>query len=134
MPEITAKPFMMKARIKVGDDDYTAHATLAEFNPTQPTASITTVDGKTKSFGGLSSWVFDIAGLQDWETLNSLSAFFNAHEGEEANVSVDLPGGTHVGTVILAAVKIGGKPNEPAIFNKSMTVTGTPVFTPTPGP
>jgi len=127
MAKIAAKPVLFKAPVSFGTDEYSAHLSQAEFVPTQPTATFTDLDGKTTNFGGDSSWVFQCAGLQDWETVNSLSIYLNAHEGEEIAVSFPFAGQTHTGTVIAAAVNIGGTINTPAQFSISMQVQGAPV-------
>lgn len=131
MAKIVAKPVLFKAPISVGADEYTAHLSQAQFEPTQPQSSWTDLDGKATNFGGLSSWACILGGAQDWETVNSLSQFLNEHEGEEIEVTIGAPGGgSHTGTVVAAAVTIGGTINTPAAFNKTMACQGAPVFTP----
>lgn len=130
MAKIAAKPVLFKAPVSIGSDEYTAHLNQAEFQPTQPTSSWTDLDGNTTAFGGLSAWALALAGVQDWETANSLSAFLIAHEGEEIEVSFDVPGGSWAGTAIAAAVNIGGTINTPAAWSKTLPVQGKPVFTP----
>lgn len=131
MAKIAAKVVMFKAPVSVGSDEYTAHLKTAEFDPTQPTASWVDLDGKTTSFGGSSAWVCNLAGAQDWETANALSAWLNAHEGEEVEVTIGAPGGgSHTATCIAAAVKIGGTINTPAEWQKQLQVSsGAPEFT-----
>jgi hypothetical protein len=130
MAKIAAKPVLFKAPVSVGTDEYTAHLNRAEFVPTQPTASFTDLDGKTTNFGGDSSWVLELAGCQDWETVNSLSQYLNAHEGEEITVSFPFAGSTHSATVIAGAVAIGGTINAPAVWAKQLQVQGAPTSTP----
>lgn len=130
MAKIAAKPVLFKAPVSVGTDEYTAHLNRAEFVPTQPTASWTDLDGVATNFGGNSSWVLELAGCQDWETVNSLSQYLNSHEGEEITVSFPFAGATHSATVIAAAVSIGGTINEPAVWSKTLQVQGKPVSTP----
>lgn len=130
MPKIAAKPVLFKAPVSLGSDEYSAHLNRAEFVPNQPTASFTNLDGKTTNFGGDSSWVLELAGVQDWETLNSLSSWLNSHEGEEVVVSFPFAGSTHTGTVIAGAVSIGGQINTPATFAKQLQVQGKPTSTP----
>lgn len=130
MAKIAAKPVLFKAPVSVGTDEYTAHLNRAEFVPTQPTASWTDLDGVATNFGGNSSWVLELAGCQDWETVNSLSQYLNSHEGEEITVSFPFAGATHSATVIAAAVSIGGTINEPAVWSKTLQVQGKPTSTP----
>lgn len=128
MTKIAAKPVLFKAPVSIGSDEYTAHLSQCEWVPTQPTASFVDLDGKATPFGGSSSWALNLAGAQDWETLNSLSAFLNAHEGEEITVSADVPGGTWEAVVIAAAVNIGGQINSPALWSKTLQ-SYEPTFT-----
>nr|WP_274637073.1 hypothetical protein [Microbacterium bovistercoris] len=131
MPAIAAKPVLFKGTTSIGADEYTAHLSQAEFQSTQPTASWTDIAGETTNFGGVSAWVLALAGAQDWETLNSLSSFLNAHDGETVNVTVTLPGGaTASADVVAAAVNIGGTTNSPMTFTKTMQVQGKPTITP----
>lgn len=130
MAKIAAKLVLFKAPVSVGTDEYTAHLNRAEFVPTQPTAGWTDLDGKTTNFGGDSSWVLELAGAQDWETVNSLSQYLNEHEGEEITVSFPFAGSTHSATVVAAAVNIGGTINTPAVWSKRLAVQGKPTSTP----
>lgn len=130
MTKIAAKPVRFKAPVSFGDDEYTAHLNQAEFAPNQSTSSWTDLDGKTTKFAGESDWVFNIAGLQDWETVNSLSHLLIANDGLPIDVAITVPGGVWTGTVIGAAVNVGGTINSPAAFTKTLQVNGAPVFTP----
>lgn len=133
MAKIAAKPVRFKAPVSVGADEYTAHLNQAEFQPTQPQSSWTDLDGKETKFGGESGWVLALGGAQDWETLNSLSQYLNSHEGEEVEVTIGLPGGAvATGTVVCAAVNIGGTINTPMVFSKTLACQGAPVITPAP--
>jgi hypothetical protein len=133
MAKIAAKLVLFKAPVSVGTDEYSAHLNRAEFVPTQPTASFTDLDGKVTNFGGDSGWVLELGGAQDWETVNSLSSFLNAHEGDEIEVSFPFAGSTHTGTAIAAAVNIGGTINTPAVWTKQLQVQGAPTSTPIEG-
>lgn len=131
MAKIAAKPVRFKAPVSVGTDEYTAHLSQAEFVPTQPTSSWTDLDGKVTQFGGESAWQLQLAGAQDWVTVDALTQYMLAHEGEEVEVTVGLPGGgTAVGTVVMAAPNIGGTINSPMLFNKTLVANGAPVVTP----
>lgn len=130
MAKITAKPVLFKAPISVGTDEYTAHLNQCELVPTQPTASFTDLDGKTTNFGGTSAWVLNLAGCQDYETVNGLSAYLLEHDGEDMTVTFPYAGQDWTVTAIAAAVNIGGIINTPALFSASLQVKGTPSSTP----
>ena len=134
MAKIAAKPVLFKAPVSFGTDEYTAHLSRAEFVPTQPTAAFTDLDGVTHNLGGTSAWVFEIAGVQDYETLNSLSRFLRDHEGEEIDVSFPFGGEQHEATVVAGAVSIGGVTNTPALFARALPVQGKVTSTPLAGP
>lgn len=134
MAKIAAKVVNFKAPVSVGDDEYTAHLSQAQFDPTQPTSSWTDLDGKVTNLGGPSSWVLNLAGAQDWSSVNTLVGFLDAHEGEEVEVTITDPSGAiHTGTVVCAAVTKGGTINTPAAFSKTLQCNGKPETTyPTP--
>lgn len=131
MAKIAATPVLFKAPVSFGTDEYTAHLNKAEFVPTQPTSSVTDLDGKVTNFGGISSWILDLAGFQDWSSANTLAAYLTAHEGEEIEVTVgpDPTGATHTGTVVGAAVNKGGTINTPAQWAKQLQCNGAPETT-----
>lgn len=131
MAKIAATPVLFKAPVSLGTDEYTAHLNKAEFVPTQPTASVTDLDGKVTNFGGKSGWILDMAGFQDWSSANTLAAYLTAHEGEEIDVTVgpDASGATHAGKVIAAAVNKGGTINTPAQWAKQLPCNGDVITT-----
>jgi len=131
MTKIAAAPFLTRCKFSVGADEYTAHLSQAEFQPTQPTASFTDLDGLVTNFGGVSAWQLVLAGAQDWDTVNSLTALLNNSEGDDLTVSLEVPGGEWGATVVAAAVNIGGTTGTPATFQKTLSVKGKPTFTPT---
>jgi hypothetical protein len=130
MAVITVAPFMFQLAFSVGADEYTAHLSQAEFTPTQPTAAFTDIAGSVTNFGGRSGWVLNLAGVQDWDTANSLSAFLTENDGEDISVSLTVPGGSWAATVVGAATAIGGSAGTPAQFSTTLQVKGTPAFTP----
>jgi hypothetical protein len=130
MANIAAEPFLVNnLTFSVGTDEYTGHLSQSEFQPTQPTASFTDIGGGTKSFGGKSWWALALAGAQDWSTVNSLSLFLNANDGAEADVTLAVPGGTWAGTVVCAAVNVGGTAGQVAAWSKTLQCKTKPIFT-----
>lgn len=134
MPPITAKPYLTLSSALVGTDDYTAHISAFEFQPNQPTSSVTDIAGTVTNFGGKSGYALAIGLFQDWETANSLSLYLFDHDGEDMATSITVPGGTWAATVVAAAPHIGGTGNQPATSSLTLQVKGKPVFTPTPAP
>jgi hypothetical protein len=133
MATIAAVPFLVNnLSFSVGTDEYTAHLSQAEFQPTQPTASFTDIGGDVSNFGGASGWVLALAGAQDWDTVNSLSLFLNAQDGNTASVTLTVPGGSWAATVVCAAVNIGGQAGSVAAWSKTLQCKTKPVFTATP--
>lgn len=130
MAIITSKPHMFTASFSIGTDEYTAHVSQAEWTPSQPTATVTDISGTVYNFGGKSGYVLNLTGFQDWETANSLSSFLTENDGETAAVTLEVPGGSWAGTVVLAATTIGGTANSPAVFSVALQTAGKPVFTP----
>lgn len=131
MADITATPFLtLFSSVGFGDTDtYGAHISQFEFQPNQPTSSVTAINGVTTNFGGKSSYVLALGLFQDWATTNSLSSYLVTHDGEDIDVSIVVPGGTWTATVVGAAPHIGGTANQPAVSQLTLQVKGKPVFT-----
>lgn len=131
MAIVTAKPHLTLAtEASFGTDDYHAHISQFEFQPSQPTASVTDIAGTVTNFGGKSGYVLALGIFQDWETANSLSDYLFDNDGEDATASIDVPGGTWSATVVCAAPHIGGTGNTPAVSQLTLQVKGKPSFTP----
>lgn len=131
MATVAAKPYLtLSDTAKVGEDTFTGHISQFEFQPSQPTASVTDISGKVTNFGGKSGYVLALGVFQDWETANSLSHYLFAHDGEDVDVSIDVPGGSWAAVVVAAAPAIGGTGNTPATAQLSLQVKGKPEFTP----
>jgi len=131
MATIAAKPYLtLAAEASLGTDDYHAHISQFEFQPAQPTASITDINGEVTKFGGKSGYVLALGVFQDWKTANSLSTYLFEHDGEDATASIAVPGGTWSATVVCAAPHIGGTGNQPAVSQLTLQVKGKPEFTP----
>ena len=126
MAKISAKPVLFKAPVSIGTDEYTSHLSQCEAVPTQPTGGFTDLDGITTPLGGKSTWVLNLAGAQDYETLNGLSMFLLEHEGEEITVTYPFGGQDWTVTAIAAAVTVGGVINTPALFSTALQC-GAPV-------
>lgn len=131
MTTITAEPYLtLAAAASVGTDDYHAHISQFEFQPTQPTSTVTDISGTVTNFGGKSGYVLALGIFQDWATANSLSSYLFAHDGEDVEASIDVPGGVWAATVVCAAPHIGGTGNQAAVSQLTLQVKGKPVFTP----
>ncbi|NLA34671.1 MAG: hypothetical protein GX868_03165 [Actinobacteria bacterium] len=134
MPEIASKPYLTLAGTKFGDDGFTGHVTQFEFQPTQPTSSVTDISGKVTNFGGVSGYQLALGLLQDWATAGSLSSYLVENDGEDVEASITVPGGTWSATVVAAAPHIGGTGNMPAVSSLRLQVKGKPSFTAAPVP
>lgn len=132
MAKIAAKPVLFKAPVSIGTDEYTAHLSQCEVQPTQPTASFTDLDGVTTNMGGKSGYVLALAGAQDYETVNGLSLYLFEHDGEDITVTFEFGDKEWTVNAIAAAVTIGGTTNTPALFSTTLQVKGTPTFTALP--
>lgn len=134
MPEIAAKPYLTLASTTFGADAFSGHVTQFEFQPTQPTSSVTDITGKVTNFGGVSGYQLALGLLQDWATTGSLSSYLVEHDGEDVEASITVPGGTWSATVVAAAPHIGGTGNMPAVSSLRLQVKGKPAFASTPAP
>lgn len=131
MADIAASPYLtLAAEASFGTDNYKAHISQFEFQPTQPTSTITDIGGTVTNFGGVSGYVLALGVFQDWATANSLSSYLFEHDGEDATASIEVPGGVWSATVVCAAPHIGGTGNQAAVSQLTLQVKGKPVFTP----
>lgn len=135
MATIAASPFVLRdVDLKIGADNYEAHVSTVRFDPSfsQITWQSLTPTG---GFAAQSSttWTLTITGAQDWETVNSLSEYLRANDGQSKVVVFAPRKGTgnknYTATVTIAPPAIGGDVNTVPTFTVTMGVSGTP----TPG-
>jgi hypothetical protein len=141
MAQVTVAPIVLKnVLFQVDVDDYAAHVSKVEF---VPTASTTSWKGLAPAGvyngSGLSTWVCNIDGAQDWTTAKSLSRYLYAHEGESKVVKFQPKAGatepTWTATLTMVPTAIGGSVDTVPVFSVTMQVAGKPVpdYDNTPG-
>lgn len=85
MAEIAVNPLVMKDVTLILDtagDDYKQHVDAVTFTPTSSIATWTGLGSNTHTEAATATWTLDLSYVQDWETVDSLSAFLLANEGQ----------------------------------------------------
>ncbi len=123
MPEVASVPAYFKGSLTLESNGYTAHVSSASLNPTARNAVFTDIGGVDHVFGGKSSWVLTIDGIQDSATANSLSEFARANDGEV--VAGTLSDGSKVASfdVVMSAGAFGGQANTLKTASWSLPTT-----------
>jgi hypothetical protein len=141
MAQVTVTPIVLKNVLFTVDvDDYAAHVSKVEFVPTPSNATWKGLSPAAVFNGsGLSTWVCNIDGAQDWATVKSLSRYLFAHEGESKTVKfqpqVGATSPAFTATLTIVPCTIGGGVDTVPTFTVTMQCAGKPVadFDNTPG-
>jgi len=135
MPVIPIAPFVLKdVTLQIDTDNFEMHVSQVEF---VPAASTQTWKGLTPSavFTDQASptWTCTLAYAQDWSTVETLSSYLYAHEGEVKSVTfvpdVNSPQASWAADVIISSGTIGGTVDAFGVGTVSLGVQGRPVPT-----
>lgn len=131
MTQIAVAPLFLKdVTLSVGTDSYekavssvtlTPSVTTATFKGLNPEAVFTEV--------GTPTWAADIAYAQDWTTVNSLSAYLFAHQGETVVMNFSPRNGSGPSftvSVVIVSGAVGGAVDSFATTTVSLPVQGQP--------
>lgn len=129
MALIPAAPFQALVGFSVGTDEYTPALAQVEFQATRASSTFTDITGAPTQLAGKSGYVLAINLAQDWEEEDSLAHYLFTHDGEDATVTLGVPGGEWDATVICGAPNIGGTGSAPATSQLTLPVRGLPVWT-----
>lgn len=134
MAQIASAPFILRDIILTLDatDTYEAHVNRVFFNPQSNTVTWQGLTPSAKFTGQTEpTWTLELAGVQDWETANSLAQFLTDNAGEEIAAKFSPQAGSGLSeftaTVIGAPVAIGGDVNTVPQFSVTLGVVGQPV-------
>lgn len=134
MATIDVQPITLKnVLFTVGADDYAKHVSAVEFVPStstttwkglHPDAVFTDVAAAT--------WTCNLSFAQDWETVDSLSAYLFDHEGDTVSVTFEpQAGGTGFSAdLVITPGSIGGTVDSTAVSTVALGVQGRPVRLP----
>ena len=133
MAQINIAPLFLKdVTLTVGADSYEKHVSGVTFTPStspimfkglNPEAVFTDV--------GAASWTVDLSYAQDWTTVNSLSAYLFANQGETVSMTFTPRSGlgpAFVASVVIVSGAIGGQVDSYATTTVSLPVQGQPVI------
>lgn len=84
MAVIDVKPLVLKDVVATigGTNDYAKHLDTVTFTPSSSTQTWTGLGKNTHTDVGTATWTVALAGVQDWDTTDSLSRYLFEHEGE----------------------------------------------------
>jgi hypothetical protein len=134
MTVVAVAPFLLRDVIlTLGTDSYQAHVSQVEFVPTSsPVVWKGLTPSSVHTLGTTATWVCNLAFAQDFETVDSLSLYLHANEGDEV-VGIFEPiagGATVTANLILTPGGIGGTVDGVAVASVSLGVSGKPTITP----
>jgi hypothetical protein len=136
MATITVAPIVLNDVILVvGTDNYEAHVSKVQFNPSSDVITWKSLTpGGTWNFNTAADWTVDLEFAQDFATVNSLSLYLMANEGQSKSIvfkpkKPTTTGPTWTATVIITPGAIGGDVNTVAVATVTLGVQGKPVLT-----
>jgi hypothetical protein len=129
MPIIDVQPLVMKDVTLIIDtdgDDYKQHVDGVTFTPSSSVTTWTGLGSNTHTDSATATWTLDLSYVQDWETVDSLSAFLLEHEGETMTVQFHPKSGSgpsFTSDVTITPGAIGGTVNAFATTTTSLGST-----------
>ena len=133
MPAIAVAPLILKdVTLTLGTDSYEKHVSEVRFTPSASTISWTGLGGNTVTDVATATWVAVLGYVQDWETVDSLSAYLLANEGESVEASFKPKSGSgpsFTATLAITPGAIGGAVNAYATTQVTLGST-KPVLVP----
>jgi len=127
MATVAAAPFSLNGLVlEIGADDYSLSVNSAEFVPTTTTYSWTNIRGTVYNFPGSTSWVLNLAGAQDWKSVQSFTQYARDNAGQTKTVTVTPQDGGQAfeAEVVIQPTNIGGAVNTAAAFTVGLQVQG----------
>jgi len=133
MVAIAVAPLVLKdVTLTLGTDSYEKHVSEVRFTPSASTISWTGLGGNTVTDVATATWTAALGYVQDWETVDSLSQYLLANEGESVEATFKPKSGSgpsFTATLTITPGAIGGAVN--AYATTSVTLGSTkPVLVP----
>jgi len=133
MAQIAVAPLVLKdVTLTLGTDTYEKHVSEVRFTPSASTISWTGLGGNTVTDVATATWTATLGYVQDWETVDSLSQYLLANEGESVEATFKPKSGSgpsFTATLTITPGAIGGAVN--AYATTSVTLGSTkPVLVP----
>lgn len=141
MSTIAVKPILLRdvvleAKLVGGGtaDAYQNHVSRVQITPTSNIVRWRGLAPAAKYAAATDpDWSLELGYAQDWETVNSLSAWLLANQGQKAEFTFRPRGGVTPGwkvTAIVTAGPMGGDTDTVAVATVTMGVDGVPVAAP----
>lgn len=128
--------FMKDAVLRIGGEtagfDFEAAVSGVTFTPSTSKQSWKGLAPEsTHTAGAAPTWVCDLAYVQDWETVNSLSNYLFAHQGETIDCKFEpkKSGKPVYAKIVIESGAIGGQVDSFAATTVQLGVSGAPSFT-----
>jgi len=133
MVQIAVSPFVLKdVTLTLGTDSYEKHVSEVRFTPSASTISWTGLGGNTVTDVATATWTATLGYVQDWETVDSLSQYLLANEGESVEATFKPKSGSgpsFTATLTVTPGAIGGAVNAYATTQVTLGST-KPVLVP----
>jgi len=134
MVAIAVTPLVLKnVTLTIGTDGYEKHVDAVTFTPSASSITWTGLGANTHTDMSTATWVLTLNYAQDWDTVNSLSAYLFASEGLTKSVSFRPRSGvgpSFTAEVVITPGAIGGAVNAYATASVTLGVNGKPVIVP----
>ena len=133
MSKITVQPIVLtNAELTIDVDDYAAHVSKVQFDPSTPSASWKGLAPEAVfNASGASTWTCTLEYAQDWTTPKSLARYLLAHAGQKKDVVFQPEAGAAMpafaATVTIAPGPIGGAVDGVPTGSVTLQVDGAPV-------
>ncbi|WP_294947755.1 hypothetical protein [uncultured Microbacterium sp.] len=130
MAEIANAAFFPAGTLLIGTDGYKAAVTGAVLTPTTPTEVIRDIGGGITTVSGTPEWALGLNFMQDLKTLNSLSQYLIANQGQKKTVVYTPQTGGKGFTIsaLMLAAAVGGPANAAAKSDITLPCDGQPVI------
>ena len=133
MAQIAVVPLVLKdVTLTLGTDTYEKHVSEVRFTPSASTISWTGLGGNTVTDVSTATWTATLGYVQDWETVDSLSQYLLANEGESVAATFKPKSGSgpsFTATLTVTPGAIGGAVNAYATTQVTLGST-KPVLVP----
>lgn len=132
MALIPVNPLVLKdVEATFGADDYRKHLDTVTFTPSAAQKSWTGLGKNTHTDTDTATWTVALAGVQDWDTPDSLSRFLYEHEGETVPFTFRPRSGSgpsFMADVVITPGAIGGAVNAFTPLSVTLGCNGRPVL------
>lgn len=132
MPDVLLQPLMLKnVLMTIGSDNHQAALDAVTFTPSADSQTWTGLAGNSVTDQSTATWVAALSYMQDWDTVNSLSRYLFANEGNTV-AAVFRPrsgsGPSFAANLVVTPGAIGGQVNAWATTTVNLGCSGKPTL------